>query len=70
MYAWEPSFEDQVLKIRNKEMIVLKQTAYLNSATSFIWSCAPFLVSLNYCTACDFRVFTVFTTIINYLCIY
>ncbi|XP_068632707.1 multidrug resistance-associated protein 1 isoform X1 [Battus philenor] len=44
MYAWEPSFEDQILKIRNKEMAVLKQTAYLNSATSFIWSCAPFLV--------------------------
>ncbi|XP_061382593.1 multidrug resistance-associated protein 1 isoform X5 [Danaus plexippus] len=46
MYAWEPSFEAQILKIRNKEMNVLKQTAYLNSATSFIWSCAPFLVSL------------------------
>ncbi|XP_048480556.1 multidrug resistance-associated protein 1 isoform X3 [Plutella xylostella] len=46
MYAWEPSFEEQVLKIRNKEMKVLKQTAYLNSATSFIWACAPFLVSL------------------------
>ncbi|XP_073949374.1 multidrug-Resistance like Protein 1 isoform X2 [Choristoneura fumiferana] len=46
MYAWEPSFQDQILKIRNKEMYVLKQTAYLNSATSFIWSCAPFLVSL------------------------
>ncbi|XP_013177998.1 PREDICTED: multidrug resistance-associated protein 1 isoform X1 [Papilio xuthus] len=45
MYAWEPSFEDQILKIRNKEMVVLKQTAYLNSATSFIWSCAPFLVT-------------------------
>ncbi|XP_035434175.2 multidrug resistance-associated protein 1 isoform X1 [Spodoptera frugiperda] len=45
MYAWEPSFEDQILKIRNKEMNVLKQTAYLNSATSFIWSCAPFLVT-------------------------
>ncbi|XP_045495078.1 multidrug resistance-associated protein 1 isoform X3 [Colias croceus] len=45
MYAWEPSFEEQILKIRNKEMNVLKQTAYLNSATSFIWSCAPFLVT-------------------------
>ncbi|CAH2108143.1 unnamed protein product [Euphydryas editha] len=44
MYAWEPSFEDQILKIRNEEMKVLKQTAYLNSATSFIWSCAPFLL--------------------------
>ncbi|CAH0714292.1 unnamed protein product, partial [Brenthis ino] len=45
MYAWEPSFEAQILKIRNEEMKVLKQTAYLNSATSFIWSCAPFLVT-------------------------
>ncbi|XP_063535449.1 multidrug resistance-associated protein 1 [Cydia strobilella] len=45
MYAWELSFQDQILKIRNKEMHVLKQTAYLNSATSFIWSCAPFLVT-------------------------
>lgn len=47
MYAWEPSFEEQILKIRNEEMKVLKQTAYLNSATSFIWSCAPFLVSTH-----------------------
>lgn len=46
MYAWEPSFEEQILKIRNREMQVLRQTAYLNSATSFIWSCAPFLISL------------------------
>ncbi|KAK0179174.1 hypothetical protein PV327_007989 [Microctonus hyperodae] len=46
LYAWEPSFEQQILKIRNKEIKVLKEAAYLNSATSFIWSCAPFLVSL------------------------
>ncbi|XP_072401346.1 multidrug resistance-associated protein 1 isoform X12 [Diabrotica undecimpunctata] len=46
LYAWEHSFEDQVLKIRNKEIKVLKQAAYLNAGTSFIWSCAPFLVSL------------------------
>ncbi|XP_065155853.1 multidrug resistance-associated protein 1 isoform X1 [Atheta coriaria] len=46
LYAWEPSFEAQVLKIRNKEMKVLKQAAYLNAGSSFIWSCAPFLVSL------------------------
>ncbi|KAK7866925.1 hypothetical protein R5R35_001662 [Gryllus longicercus] len=46
LYAWEPSFEQQVLKIRDKEIHVLKQAAYLNAATSFIWSCAPFLVSL------------------------
>ncbi|KAK0089852.1 hypothetical protein PV325_005159 [Microctonus aethiopoides] len=46
LYAWEPSFEQQILKIRNKEIKVLKEAAYLNSGTSFIWSCAPFLVSL------------------------
>ncbi|OAD61579.1 Multidrug resistance-associated protein 1 [Eufriesea mexicana] len=46
LYAWEPSFEDQILKIRTKEIKVLKEAAYLNSAISFIWSFAPFLVSL------------------------
>ncbi|XP_016840840.1 multidrug resistance-associated protein 1 isoform X8 [Nasonia vitripennis] len=46
LYAWEPSFEEQILKIRNKEIKVLKEAAYLNAGTSFIWSCAPFLVSL------------------------
>lgn len=46
LYAWEPSFEEQVLKIRAKEIGVLKQAAYLNAGTSFIWSCAPFLVSI------------------------
>ncbi|XP_075224809.1 multidrug-Resistance like Protein 1 isoform X1 [Lycorma delicatula] len=46
LYAWEPSFEQQVLRIRNKEIYVLKQAAYFNASTSFIWACAPFLVSL------------------------
>ncbi|XP_066599372.1 multidrug resistance-associated protein 1 isoform X2 [Prorops nasuta] len=46
LYAWEPSFEQQILKIRKKEIQVLKEAAYLNAGTSFIWSCAPFLVSL------------------------
>ncbi|XP_059476483.1 multidrug resistance-associated protein 1 isoform X3 [Neocloeon triangulifer] len=46
LYAWEPSFEQQILKIRDKEIEVLKQAAYLNAGTSFVWACAPFLVSL------------------------
>lgn len=46
LYAWETSFEEQVLKIREKEIKVLKEAAYLNAGTSFIWSCAPFLVRL------------------------
>lgn len=44
LYAWEPSFEQQILQIRNKEIKVLKEAAYLNAGTSFIWSCAPFMV--------------------------
>ncbi|XP_037884208.1 multidrug resistance-associated protein 1 isoform X2 [Glossina fuscipes] len=46
LYAWEPSFEKKVLEIRDKEIATLKSTAYLNASTSFLWSCAPFLVSL------------------------
>lgn len=44
LYAWEPSFEEQVQKIREREIKVLKEAAYLNAGTSFIWSCAPFMV--------------------------
>ncbi|KAL5238885.1 hypothetical protein ACI65C_006295 [Semiaphis heraclei] len=46
LYAWERSFEQKVLDIRGKEIKVLRTAAYLNTATSFIWACAPFLVSL------------------------
>ena len=44
LYAWEPSFEEQILKIRAKEVTQLKYAAYYNAVSSFIWSCAPFLV--------------------------
>ncbi|KAL7635871.1 UNVERIFIED_CONTAM: hypothetical protein RMT77_013688 [Armadillidium vulgare] len=45
LYAWEPSFEEQVLNIRKKEVKVLKKAAYLNAGTSFIWTCTPFMVT-------------------------
>ncbi|XP_015838720.2 multidrug resistance-associated protein 1 isoform X7 [Tribolium castaneum] len=47
LYAWEPSFEKQILKIRTKEIQVLKEAAYMNAGTSFIWSCAPFLAMVS-----------------------
>lgn len=62
LYAWEPSFEDKILKIRNKEIRVLKNAAYLNAGTAFIWACAPFLVSF------DLQEF--FIIIGFYLCLY
>ncbi|XP_077285788.1 multidrug resistance-associated protein 1-like [Arctopsyche grandis] len=46
LYAWEPSFEEQVNKIRNEEVTSLKKITYLNSVFSFIWLCCPFLVSM------------------------
>ena len=46
LYAWEPSFEQQVLDIRSQEIRVLRKTAYLNAGTSFIWTCAPFVVGV------------------------
>lgn len=46
LYGWEPSFEENVQEIRSKELLKLRHIAYLNACTSFVWSCAPFLVSL------------------------
>ncbi|KAG4066137.1 hypothetical protein HA402_010339 [Bradysia odoriphaga] len=44
--AWEPSFTEHILSIRNKELKILKQYALVYSGTSFLWLCAPFLVSI------------------------
>ena len=44
LYAWEDYFLDEVQKIRKQELIVLRNTAYLNAVSSFTWMCAPFLV--------------------------
>lgn len=46
LYAWELSFQDLVNSIRSKEIEKLKHMAYLNCGLSFLWTCAPFLVSL------------------------
>ncbi|XP_065205465.1 multidrug resistance-associated protein 1-like [Planococcus citri] len=44
LYAWEPSFEKQVLSIRNEEVEKLKKQAYLTGITTFTWATASFLV--------------------------
>ncbi|OQR75813.1 multidrug resistance protein-like [Tropilaelaps mercedesae] len=46
LYAWELSFQDIVKSIRSKEISKLKEIAYLNAGLGFLWTCAPFLVSL------------------------
>lgn len=44
LYGWEPSFEQQILNIRNKEMKVLRTAALLNASTNFLWICSSYLV--------------------------
>ncbi|XP_013781403.1 multidrug resistance-associated protein 1-like [Limulus polyphemus] len=46
LYAWEESFQEQVTKIRDKEIRVLTIQAYLAAAITFAFTCAPFLVAL------------------------
>lgn len=46
LYAWEPSFQDHVQHIREREVRNLRRMAYLSGVMSFLWTCAPFLVSL------------------------
>ena len=38
LYAWEPSFAEQVLGIRNKEISYLKEAAMLNAFSTFLWT--------------------------------
>uniref|UniRef100_A0A3P9HFG9 ATP-binding cassette, sub-family C (CFTR/MRP), member 2 n=1 Tax=Oryzias latipes TaxID=8090 RepID=A0A3P9HFG9_ORYLA len=46
LFAWEPSFQSQVESIRGEELKVMKKFAYLSSVSTFIFNCAPALVSL------------------------
>ncbi|XP_077679517.1 ATP-binding cassette sub-family C member 2 isoform X2 [Eretmochelys imbricata] len=46
LFAWEPSFEQQVGEIRVRELKGLLHFTYLQAFSIFIFSCAPFLVSV------------------------
>lgn len=47
LYAWEPSFKEKILQIRQKELHVLRKTAYLSALSTMAWTSAPFLVALT-----------------------
>ncbi|XP_032473157.1 canalicular multispecific organic anion transporter 2 isoform X5 [Phocoena sinus] len=47
LYAWEPSFLKQVEDIRQEELRLMRQAAYLHATSTFIWICTPFLVTLT-----------------------
>ncbi|XP_062352440.1 ATP-binding cassette sub-family C member 2 isoform X1 [Cinclus cinclus] len=46
LFAWEPSFEKRVIDIRARELKNLVNFGYLQSVSVFVFTCAPFLVSL------------------------
>ncbi|XP_062549077.1 multidrug resistance-associated protein 1-like [Armigeres subalbatus] len=46
LYAWEPSFQDDIVSVRSGEIKVLRGMAYYGAAVFFVWSTAPFLVTL------------------------
>ncbi|XP_045473295.1 multidrug resistance-associated protein 1-like isoform X2 [Harmonia axyridis] len=46
LYAWESIFHSNILRVREIECQHLKNTVFYNVGYSFVWLCAPFLVSL------------------------
>ena len=57
LYAWEDHFQKNVGNIRKKEIVILKQTAYLNVLATFSWTCAPFMVIIPYLGIESFTIF-------------
>ncbi|XP_069785764.1 ATP-binding cassette sub-family C member 3 isoform X2 [Narcine bancroftii] len=47
LYAWEESFKQKILSIREQELNILKKAAYLNALSTFTWSSAPFVVTMT-----------------------
>ncbi|KAM9462879.1 ATP-binding cassette sub-family C member 3 isoform 2-T2 [Clarias gariepinus] len=47
LYAWEPSFKEKILHIRQKELNVLRKSGYLSALSVMAWTSAPFLVALT-----------------------
>ncbi|GAA6077744.1 ATP-binding cassette sub-family C member 3 isoform X1, partial [Tachysurus ichikawai] len=47
LYAWELSFKEKILHIRQKELSVLLKSSYLSALSVMAWTSAPFLVSLT-----------------------
>ena len=45
LYAWESSFDDQVMVLRNNEIKQLTIRCYFQGAMVYIFNSAPFLVS-------------------------
>ena len=47
LYAWELPFQKLISGKRHKELDMLRKSTYVNSVSTFLWMCSPFLVSLE-----------------------
>ncbi|CAG0899775.1 unnamed protein product [Darwinula stevensoni] len=46
LYAWEPPFQERIMKIRDREIQLLRKQALLTPTASLLWMSTPFLVGL------------------------
>ena len=46
LYAWEDSYINKVIGIRNEEVATLKKAAWMNGIIAFVWTSIPFFVAL------------------------
>lgn len=46
LYAWEPSFQNNVQEIRERELNIIKKSAILNAYIFFGFNMAPFIVTI------------------------
>uniref|UniRef100_A0A669QTK6 ATP binding cassette subfamily C member 1 n=1 Tax=Phasianus colchicus TaxID=9054 RepID=A0A669QTK6_PHACC len=46
LYAWEPSYQRKVMRIREREVDVLKSSGYLKTYSMLTLTCIPFMVTL------------------------
>ena len=47
LYAWESSFKQKLLSIRDSEVQSLKKVAFFDAITNFLFICTPFLVAIS-----------------------
>jgi multidrug resistance-associated protein (MRP) len=62
LYAWEPPFEQEVMRIRQREIEAVRVFSYYRAGLLFIWLCAPFVIS-----AASFAVFVLSDPVNNIL---
>src|SRR5437879_122421 len=60
MYAWERSFEKQVIAIRVSEIGALKKISWYDSGFYFLFNSVPFLVCNTHATLITRKTFLIF----------